>query len=308
MIEEKDGLPSAEKPGVAETLRGFDEPGREPDDLYGQLRAESAAGSPAPQKRPDQLSLADLHLVPGVFQPRENGTDEARAKEIAKGLTGTGTDERIHCWWSGRRWIVIDGHHRVEAYQHLARSRGKTVRVPVECHVRLNVAEAVSLSRKLNDRGRERLSREEIATACWRIVLDEELSIKRTAELTTLSTRNVSNMRKVAKDLLNGSRSRAKLREMSWREARKAAQVIGDVGEWTSDDARAKGKEWAALMNKATGFQAVHDPEAFTWALAFMTDNGSVMSRVLHTEAFEETLREDLEEAGWEYRPDAEEE
>ncbi len=301
-----ESMVTIDEPFEDDRMVGFDDLSQEPEDVYGQLVTEGVIGEPIPTKVPRLLPLHDVHSVPGVFQPREHGTDVERAKEIGKGLTGKISDERVHVWWSGLRWIVIDGHHRVEGYWHKAKAGGASFKVPVECHVGLSVAEALQMSRTLNDRGRVRLTREEIGTTCWRIVLERRLSIKQIAKLTDSSPRRVSDMRKVSKDLQSRGWSLARLRSMSWKAARDAAKSIGETMDWNSDEARLKGAEWAKLINKVTGYQAAHDPEAFAWALALMTDNGSMIARVLHTEAFDETMRENLENEGWQYLPEEE--
>jgi len=46
-------------------------------------------------------------------------------------LDGSNLDEPIHVWWSGTRWIVIEGHHRHAAYILKRDQMGKILQVPV---------------------------------------------------------------------------------------------------------------------------------------------------------------------------------
>lgn len=44
-------------------------------------------------------------------------------KDAIKNTPGYQLDPPIVVWWSGREWKVLDGHHRLIAYQQLAKDR-----------------------------------------------------------------------------------------------------------------------------------------------------------------------------------------
>ena len=92
------------------------------------IAAELGSGGPPFPDDPKTLTLADLHTAPEVFQMRHalisltrfDQTVTALLQLIRQGIK----PDRVRVWWSGARWIVLAGHHRLEAYQADAAGRG----------------------------------------------------------------------------------------------------------------------------------------------------------------------------------------
>ncbi|MEM9735024.1 MAG: hypothetical protein AAF908_00265, partial [Pseudomonadota bacterium] len=94
-----------------------------------RLQEERDAGAPPPDPNPERLPLAALHTVPEAFQGRHPLLSMTRFGETAGELLrrirqGIELDP-MKVWWSGARWIVLDGHHRLEAYR-VAAARERT--------------------------------------------------------------------------------------------------------------------------------------------------------------------------------------
>lgn len=138
-----------------------------------------------PPKEPRRLPLSDIHIEPVAFQPRGDGLNSDRAEVISRGLGQGRLDDPVHVWWSGMRWIVIDGHHRVEAYRmKQEREGGKALMVSVRCHWGCNAAEALALSGNLNGRPKETITKTERLETAWVLVCDGQGSITQQADQT----------------------------------------------------------------------------------------------------------------------------
>ena len=82
----------------------------------------------ANQTEPMSLAcLEEINTIPTVFQPRKLGSQIIEENEVMSELVGAIQRQGILSidpvliWWSGKRWIVIDGHHRIEAAKLLNR-------------------------------------------------------------------------------------------------------------------------------------------------------------------------------------------
>jgi hypothetical protein len=117
-----------------------------------RLKAEKEANTKKSMKTPRSVSLNALHVEPLVFQVRTEGLDLDRVEEIAKGLQGNNLDDPLHIWWSGLRWIIVEGHHRHAAYKIKAERDGVSLMVPVEAHVDMSLSKAMGTAAVLNDR------------------------------------------------------------------------------------------------------------------------------------------------------------
>jgi hypothetical protein len=99
------------------------------------------AATPAP-KAPEKLPPQKVKIEQKVFQQRTlEGSMKLKSEDHIKGLV-----EAIRCspaheiepiliWWSGLRWIVVDGHHRLRAYKQVRADPKRPIHevcVPVE--------------------------------------------------------------------------------------------------------------------------------------------------------------------------------
>lgn len=93
-----------------------------------RLIAEGKAGTVPRPTDPQKLPLTALHAAPDVFQMRHPLLSLSRLPEAVAALwrlirQGIALDP-MTVWWSGQRWIVLDGHHRLDAYRADAKDRG----------------------------------------------------------------------------------------------------------------------------------------------------------------------------------------
>lgn len=183
-------------------IRQPDTDRKDSPDPRAMIVAETATGCPAPEADPRTLPLADLHTAPEVFQmrhalislTRQHQTVVALWQLIRQGVTL----DPITVWWSGARWIVLDGHHRHEAYRADAADKGipgGNYSVPV-------AAFAGTLSEAEKEAGRENAKVRNPTTAperqewAWRLLVSgSETSPTALAAATGVSRQQVYRMR-----------------------------------------------------------------------------------------------------------------
>ena len=268
--------------------------GDTPASAIERLKRESQRGKARPAKKPQKLSLSDITEEPAVFQMRDGGTDAARAKQIGKGL-GSKTDERVHVWWSGERWIVIDGHHRIEGYRS---SKAATFKVPVEAYVGMTLGEAIGWATQINAREKVPISREEKANGAWRVVLQGDGTVPQQAGWSGVSPAQINIMRKVRRVLLERGVTIAVMMVQGWDWSRRIEKEQSE-SDWSEDVQNAKAQEWAQIITKALGGQATKDPDSLSLAIKYMTSDGSLLERMVQGDRFEDAFGKSLVNAGW---------
>jgi hypothetical protein len=215
---------------------------------------------PRRKDRPKSLALSEINVADRVFQWR--GEDLLRRGEHVLTLARAIAVHKkpldpILLIPVGKKFYVVDGHHRVEAY-HTAKWRG---RVPVEYFDgALKQARRLALQRNVKDK--LPMSREEKAEAAWRMMLEDLDASERQGEgvgsfwtreeisaASTVSLRTVSSMRAIARQYPEARKGTwREARTLNWRadddtnrdwreeKARKVAEQIGkNVGHWLKD-------------------------------------------------------------------------
>lgn len=196
------------------------------------LEKERATGKPTPQGRITSLKLNQIALAPSVFQVRQIQDSyehyiSDRHSETLKACIGAshdGTLEPITVWWSGKRRIAIDGHHRIEAYRRLDRERkGKLGDIPVVVFEG-TLGAAISRSIELNTRDKLPMTHADKANAAWRLIVEGDQRQAEISRITTMHRNTLSTMSKVARELKR-KYPLTYLDEalgMTWDEARRA--------------------------------------------------------------------------------------
>ena len=93
-----------------------------------ELQEELRTGKPQPDT-PTSLPPKAIRYASLVFQPRTS--DGSRADSVSHvetlkdAVRNKQTLPPVTVWWSGRSWRVLDGHHRMMAYQQLAKDKSK---------------------------------------------------------------------------------------------------------------------------------------------------------------------------------------
>lgn len=144
-----------------------------PEERAEAVRALEDAREAHPFKgsAPRTLRRADIVVMPTVFQPRD-AVDAGLIGELVTALRGTGKpfSERVAVTWApdaaGRaRWAVVDGHHRLAAYERAKWSKA----IPVEV-VAGTVEDAGQVAFERNKENKARLSPSARMERAWLLV------------------------------------------------------------------------------------------------------------------------------------------
>jgi hypothetical protein len=132
----------------------------------------------------------------------------------------------------GAWFYVIDGHHRLAAYDTAGWKSGIPARL-FEGSLDGAYREAL----RLNSRDKLQMSKTDKINAAWTLVKKGEDSIKETMRLSGVSKGTVNNMREVWRKLNDGQHGEPEdLVELSWQQARR--KVEGKQDEIPLDDWR----------------------------------------------------------------------
>ena len=150
-------------------------------------------GLTKPKKTSVKLEI--LNTDTDRFQHRTVVLDETQAEDLAAILRSDKALDPLEVWDAGDEGlIVVDGHHRLEAYKRAEWTRG----IPVLIHS-CNEAEAQFLTVHENAKPRLQMSQDEKSGWGWGMVCNHpELTAKRIAE-GPVSLRQVRYMRKAKK-------------------------------------------------------------------------------------------------------------
>jgi hypothetical protein len=246
--------------------------------------------SPAPAKAPRRLPLKVVYVEERVFQQRADElvifSDSQRHIDTLAAILKANSKaelEPLTVWWSGARWIVIDGHHRLKAYQQVhndPKVRRAVKAVPVEAF-NGTLKQSILRSAEGNTKDKLPMSKDEKSDFAWRMVCETssagEVEAYSKVELATaaaISERTIANMRRVRKDLerkdalneLDDWMPEGGLGELSWMEAlcvSKGETVAKDALEWLDAEA----ERWAKKMADALGSKPYESPGLMARAL-----------------------------------------
>jgi hypothetical protein len=211
------------------------------------LRERLSKGTPPTLQSPKTLPLDDIGIIAELFQPRDMRHDQLQStyhiETLAKAIDASKnhTLDPISIWWTGDSWVVIDGHHRIDAYKlhqenlkepgprqgrrkHMSdkREASLVMQVPVAVFDG-TILEATLHSTAANSQDKLAMSKDSKLTRAWQLVTVEwdELSLQSIAKCCAIHNRSVSNMRAVwrkAKNTCNTAQL-GELRLLSWRQA-----------------------------------------------------------------------------------------
>ncbi len=145
-------------------------------------RVRSEAGKhPTPDPKPTQLTLEEIAVLPELFQPRYEVSDyHVRALKSAVSANRGEPLDAVLVWWSGERWYLLDGHHRLDAYErHNAEHPDRPIRktnVKTFCGT---LAEAMMCAAGANSKDKLPMSQQDKSNAAWRLVCMEDEKLKK---------------------------------------------------------------------------------------------------------------------------------
>lgn len=239
--------------------------------------------------KPRMLEVKAIGFADRVMQPRMTDQNVLASKQQVETLMEAIRNaeghliEAVVIWWSGKRWICIDGHHRLIAYQHLAKAEKKPLVVE---KVRVEVFEgdlnaAIARAVELNSRAKLPMLRHERIERAWKLVAmaDPALSIKQTSIITGVSIAQVKIMRAKREDMQAAINRDEEAHaddplqvgpkwplEMTWKEALaigKPHQVVDE--DWLEKLARGH----ALRIFKACGSKLASNPSVAAMALEY---------------------------------------
>lgn len=238
---------------------GSENPDFEPMELLEKLEAQ--ARQPAPGTLPDTLAWNDIRQEPALFQARGGKFYEPHIGDLASAIGREGRLDPVEVIQIGPQAVLIEGHHRMEAY----RRSGITDGIPV-VYFTGTVEEAVAESGRANSRAKLPMRLTERSDYAWKLVLLGRHSIRQTALAANISERQVANMRKAAKAL--GADA---FDHNGWMAALRASKGIPSL-TWEPDEIEARkealAQEYAERLSKAFYTKLTKNPEIAARALS----------------------------------------
>lgn len=227
-------------------------------ELTDQFTAGSASGATT---GPPELRLEDIETVPDLFQPR-GGISERHVSDLIKAIKAVGALDPVTVMVVGNRTILIDGHHRIEAYG----AAKWAAPVPVRYFVG-TPEEAVLVAGEANSKAKLPMDNTDRQNFAWRLVLIDRHSKAAVAKASGISEAQVSIMRRAKKALGEQARDHA-----SWFRARLAANGKDHVFN-ADDDERKQWMEqvadrYADELTKKFSTKLALNPEVAAMALA----------------------------------------
>jgi hypothetical protein len=246
-----------------------------PEQQKGKSFAESLTelrqdGGKRPQPgEPKELPMEDIKFASGVFQPRSFDGNRADSEEHIRTLmtaireTAGHLLEPITVWWSGTRWVVIDGHHRMNAYSRLARDEEKPVKVPKLPVVIFTgtLQQAIREATNRNSKDKLNMSKDEKLERAWKMTVMEHpepatLSKAEIASATGVSIPTISNMRKELKRIITENPEVTPV-EMTWDGVKRGTRKVVDYDErWMEKQAH----DFAKRLAKTFGTKLAKNP------------------------------------------------
>ncbi|SON53704.1 ParB-like nuclease domain protein [Hartmannibacter diazotrophicus] len=251
-------------------------------------RLRKAALGRSREDRPSAVFLQEITVCPEVFQPRvlgsENGLDDKHIEALVAALESKPANAReldpITVFAVGKRFYVIDGHHRHAAYAQA----GVIGTVPV-VHFDGSFEEALSEPLRINGKVHLNMSREARNGAAWRLVVEgirgdgPKLSVPKIAEIAGLSPRTIDRMRALCRELMadeedggeeesTGEGSMGSVfrhLEEVWEDHRAALRAArgGEAGPGDGDWIEATADKWSDDLGRAFGHQGHKHPGIF---------------------------------------------
>ena len=159
--------------------------------------------SPPPSLSDGCLKLSELTFEEAVFQPRVSTPDwqsQNHIKRLRQAIQRNESNrlERVKILWTGIRWVVLDGHHRVLAYQ--SEYEGKSIDPPIPVEVFSGSLEDALLECSAdNHRDRLNMSLADKLERAWELVKLSLYQVLPVCEATGVSQRTVKRMRAALK-------------------------------------------------------------------------------------------------------------
>lgn len=231
----------------------------EPHEILEGLRQRQKDSQGEPAVRPKALPRSTLRQYPEVFQVRQEDLDERHLQELAKAIKQRGVLDPILVIQVSGEVVVVDGHHRVEAYRLAKVCDG----IPV-VYFEGTVDEAVLESGRANSKAKLPMTTRQRMDFAWRLTVMGSYSKSQTVDAAAVGDGTVGRMRRVKKalgDEATGCRS--------WWQAQRLHKATMPVTEMDLEDwMETRANELADRMAKTFGPDLHKNPEIAARALA----------------------------------------
>ncbi|WP_116654904.1 ParB N-terminal domain-containing protein [Pelagibacterium sediminicola] len=214
------------------------------------------------------MPLREIMVCETVFQRRDTFGNRRGREEHIRDLKraiqdSPGTMEPLDIWWGGDGWYMLDGHHRVLAYESLRFTGNVPVRV-----ITGTLDEALEHVGRVNTRGKLPMTLEERnSLAVFYVCQFPGKSLREIAAMGGVGKSNVGKMKKAVSKVIDLGHTREELLGLSWYEIQQMAR-----GETESDyDYEGEMRKLTNEIKQAIGPILGHKPhmkaEAVTMAL-----------------------------------------
>lgn len=165
------------------------------------------------EDRPDRLPIGDIIECPEAFNVRGEDPAEHHLTELKRALERLTDLDPVLILPCGDSFVLIDGHHRLEAYR---RDEERTD-IPVR-YFEGSIENAVLEAARINAKAVLPLNNQQRQNLAWRLVLTKRYSKAQLVEAAAVSYGQISNMRKAMKALNDDANSYD-----NWWKAQQAA-------------------------------------------------------------------------------------
>jgi ParB-like chromosome segregation protein Spo0J len=259
-----------------------DDSGKTADDLQADIDQAGPKADGGPQRR--IVARKDICIAEAVFQWRGDWDKWDRENHIytlAKALQNSGKPlDRLLVMPGGEYFYVIDGHHRLAAYD----TAGWTKGIPVEVFAG-SLTDARLRALAGNSKNKLPMTTQDKSAAAWRITKENlgGLTAERVAEVAGVSPRQAYNMKRVWKDLREREGADLDdLTKLTWQQAHdlwKGKPIDADDFDRESWKDQ-KAQQIVNLINRHNVTKALlDDPEAA--ALALQRLNGDLPAALI---------------------------
>ncbi|THK37385.1 hypothetical protein EHS39_14260 [Ensifer sp. MPMI2T] len=215
---------------------------------------------------PSELSLRAVEMIPRVFQVRGGDVNEGHVGELLAGLKRDGRLDPITVWRCGRHALLVDGHHRLEAYRLYQSEKRKLLNIPVRWF-HGSAGEAMREAARANCMAKLPMTYAQRANYAWALTLYGDVSKKETASLSGTSTTLVAKMRLVQKAL--GLRAGSFDQwDKALRDYQRSGAEADEQADFASKDwVKEKGQRIADRLGRTFSTRLSSDPEATAYGL-----------------------------------------
>lgn len=220
------------------------------------------AKHPSPESLPEQLPWHAIKMLPGLFQPRgSDGTDEKHVQDLKRAVEIHGALEPVEVIWIGREPFLIDGHHRMIAYEQ-AKFGGL---IPVKTFTG-TVEAAVLAAGAANSKAKLPMDNQTRQNYAWKLVRLGGFTKAQTVTASGVADRQVGYMRRALKTLGPD----AFLYDAWWEAHAKAKGSLKSDDPVDDDDAwlEAKAQDYADRLAKTFTTKLARNPEIAARALS----------------------------------------